>query len=182
MCLCYLLIFAFSVKVPVIGSRILKRFWPFVDFVRARFKKYSNLSLKDLSECNGYAKKEIRDKMLGTVIIMYNLEDQLSCDSLARVDHPFCASVLSTFFDLLRSAPSLILKSFKLFGHNLGTIKPNNWTIVQNWQYSLLKTFNSTSLGTKRDSLFTHIEKGWLLHVSALNSKVLSTSTSLLGR
>ena len=50
--------------------------------------------------------------MLGTVIIMYNLEDQLSCDSLARVDHPFCASVLNTFFDLLRSAQSLILKSW----------------------------------------------------------------------
>ena len=94
--------------------------------------------------------------MLGTVIIMYNLEDQLSCDSLARVDHPFCASVLSTFFDLLRSAQSLILKSFKLFGHNLGTIKPNNWTMVQNWQYSLLESFNSTSLGTKQDSLAFH--------------------------
>jgi len=51
MCLSYLLIFAFSVKVPVIGSGILKRFCPFVDFVRARFKKYTNSSLKDLSEC-----------------------------------------------------------------------------------------------------------------------------------
>lgn len=127
-------------------------------------------------------RRKIRDKMLGTVIIMYWILKTswnfLRFFSESGQTTLFTLSFLALFFDLRRSAQSLILKSFKLVRHTLGTIKPNNWTIVQNWQYSLLKTFNGASLSTKRDSLFTHIEKIWLLQLS-LNSKVLSTSTSL---